>query len=139
MKNNFLKFSYNILLAFIITLLFVCFDQIFRIYNNILVFNLDFKSFIEQFFINLVIVSIVKTRAIFITYIVLAIFVWFQLLHFSYFGTWIFPLEYMLFFTKFKEIFDTFKSVTNITIIPTVMFFVILICIYYLLKKSEDK
>ena len=139
MKNNFIKFTYNILLAFIITLLFVSFDQIFRLYNNILVFNLDFKSFLEQFFINLLIVSIVKSRAIFVTYAILATFVWFQLLHFSYFGTWIFPLEYMLFFTKFKEVFDTFKSVTNITIIPTIMFFILLISIYYLLKKYEEK
>ena len=89
--------------------------------------------------INLLIVSIVKSRAIFVTYVILATFVWFQLLHFSYFGTWIFPLEYMLFFTKFKEVFDTFKSVTNITIIPTIMFFILLISIYYLLKKSEEK
>ena len=40
-------FSYNnILLAFIITLLFVCFDQIFRIYNNIFGFNLILNLFI---------------------------------------------------------------------------------------------
>ncbi|MCG3717969.1 hypothetical protein L5F50_02135, partial [Aliarcobacter butzleri] len=139
MKNNFSKFAYNLLLSFIITILFICFEQIFRIYNNILVFNLDIKSFIEQLILNLAIISIIKSRAIFVIYIILAIFAWFQLLHFSYFGTWIFPLEYMLFFTKFKEVFDTFKSVTSIIIIPTIMFFILLVCIYYLLKISENK
>ena len=73
MKNNFSKFVYNLLLSFIITILFICFEQIFRIYNNILVFNLDIKSFIEQLILNLAIISIIKSRAIFITYITLAI------------------------------------------------------------------
>ncbi|MFY4788145.1 phosphoethanolamine transferase [Aliarcobacter butzleri] len=139
MKNNFSRFAYNLLLSFIITILFICFEQIFRIYNNILVFNLDIKSFIEQLILNLAIISIIRSRAIFVIYIILAMFTWFQILHFSYFGTWIFPLEYMLFFTKFKEVFDTFKSVTNIIIIPTIMFFILLVSIYYLLKISENK
>ncbi|MFW2442057.1 hypothetical protein ACN4FT_04625, partial [Aliarcobacter butzleri] len=89
MKNNFSKFAYNLLLSFIITILFICFEQIFRIYNNILVFNLDIKSFIEQLILNLAIISIIRSRAIFVIYIILAMFTWFQLLHFSYFGTWI--------------------------------------------------
>ncbi|WP_226805641.1 hypothetical protein, partial [Aliarcobacter butzleri] len=60
MKNNFSKFAYNLLLSFIITILFISFEQIFRIYNNILVFNLDIKSFIEQLILNLAIISIIK-------------------------------------------------------------------------------
>lgn len=139
MKNFFSKFCYNIFLALIITFLFICVEQIFRIYNNILIFNIDIKSFFEQLIINLLIISMIKTRAIFITYLVISLFVWFQIVHFSYFGTWIFPLEYMLFFTKFRETFDTFRTVTQIAIIPTIMIILLLVIIYFLLKKNEEK
>ncbi|AXH15528.1 hypothetical protein CP985_14840 [Malaciobacter mytili LMG 24559] len=139
MKNFISKFSYNIILAVIITLLFICVEQTYRVYNDILSFNLNIKSIIEQFIINLLLVSIVKTRAIFIVYFILSLFVWFQIAHFAYFGTWIFPLEYYLFFTKFKETYDTFRTVTEIAILPTIMIAVLIICIYFLLKFSDEK
>ncbi len=139
MKNFFSKLVYNIFLALIITMLFICVEQVYRIYNDILAFNLNIKSILEQFIFNLLIVSIIKTRAIFITYIIIAIFVWFQILHFAYFGTWIFPLEYYLFFTKFKETYDTFRTVAQIGIIPTIMVLVLISSIYFLLKNSEEK
>ena len=133
------KFLYNIFLALMITILFISVEQIYRISNDILSFNLNIKSFLEQFAINLLIVSIIKTRAIFITYIVIATFVWFQLLHFAYFGTWIFPLEYLLFFTKFQETYDTFQTVAEIGIIPTIMILILIASIFLLLKNSEEK
>lgn len=139
MNNFFSKLIYNIFLALIITSLFVCVEQIYRIYNDILSFNLNLKSFAEQFMINLLIVSIIKTRAILITYALIALFVWFQIAHFAYFGTWIFPLEYLLFFTKFKETYDTFRTVTDIAIVPTIMILTLFIIIYFLLKNSEEK
>ncbi|AXH11861.1 phosphoethanolamine transferase [Halarcobacter bivalviorum] len=139
MNNFFSKLVYNIFLALIITSLFVCVEQIYRIYNDILSFNLNLKSFAEQFMINLLIVSIIKTRAILITYALIALFVWFQIAHFAYFGTWIFPLEYLLFFTKFKETYDTFRTVTDIAIVPTIMILTLFVIIYFLLKNSEEK
>ncbi len=139
MKNFFSKLGYNIFLAIIITLLFVCVEQIYRIYNDILAFNLSLKSILEQFVINLLIVSIVKSRAIIITYTFIALFVWFQILHFAYFGTWIFPLEYYLFFTKFQETFDTFRTVAQIAVIPTIMILILITTIYFLLKNSDEK
>ncbi|XPV53442.1 MAG: hypothetical protein ACNI3H_14970 [Halarcobacter ebronensis] len=138
--NNFIsKLLYNVFIALIITALFIAVEQIYRIYNDILSFNLTPKSIAEQFAINFLIVSIVKTRAILVTYILIAAFVWFQILHFAYFGTWIFPLEYLLFFTKFQETYDTFRTVAEIGIIPTIMILILLISIYYLLRNSEEK
>ncbi len=139
MKTFLAKLGFNIFLALIITILFVSVEQIYRGYNDILFFNLDLKSFIEQFIINLLIVSIVRTRAIFISFVLIATFVWFQIVHFAYFGTWIFPLEYLLFFTKFQETYDTFRTVANIGIIPTIMIITLLVTIYFLLKNSEEK
>jgi hypothetical protein len=113
MKSFFKEFKYNILLALFISTIFISIEQFYRVYNDILIFNLTFKSFFEQFVIHLLVVSIVNKRAIFIIYFIFVLFTWFQLVHFSYYGTWIFPLEYLLFFIEFKEVLVTFKSVKN--------------------------
>lgn len=139
MKNISQKLIYNLLLSLIITLLIICVEQIYRSYNDILSYNLNIKSFCEQFIVNLLIISIIKTRAIFVSFLLIITFIWFQILHFSYFGTWIFPLEYLLFFTKFQETYDTFRTVAEIGIIPTLMTLVLLVTIYFLLKNSEEK
>ncbi|MFV0563244.1 phosphoethanolamine transferase [Malaciobacter mytili] len=133
------KLLFNLLLASIITFLFIFVEQAYRIYNDILVFNLNFKTLLEQLLINFLIISILNRKAIFIVYIILSLLVWFQIVHFAYFGTWIFPLEYYLFFTKFKETYDTFRTITEIAIVPTIMIVILIISIYYLLKYSEDR
>lgn len=131
------KFLPNLLLALVITLLFISVEQIYRIYNDILTFNLSAKNFLEQFIIHLLIVSIVSKRAILVTYALLSLLVWFQMLHFGYFGTWIFPLEYLLFFTQFQETYDTFITVTEIAIVPSVSIMVMMIGIYLAVQKSD--
>ncbi|WP_066165948.1 phosphoethanolamine transferase [Aliarcobacter cryaerophilus] len=136
---NGINFKYNFILALLITLLFIFVEQSYRIYSDILVFNLTIKSFFEQLLINLLIVSIVSRKAIFIIYTVLSIFVWFQLVHFSYYGTWIFPLEYLLFFTEFKEVLGTFKTLLNITIFPTFLFLFLLSFVLYTISKYDFK
>lgn len=133
------KILFNILIAIFITIIFISVEQIYRIYNDILVFNLNFKSFIEQFLINLLIISMVSKRAILITYFILGLLVWFQLLHFGYFGTWIFPLEYLLFFTQFQETLDTFVSVTDIGIIPSILILILFTSIYFVVLKNDQK
>ena len=45
MKEIFSKFKYNIILAVIITSTFVITEQLFRIYNDLLTFNLSIKYF----------------------------------------------------------------------------------------------
>ncbi len=131
------KFLPNLTLALIITLAFVTVEQIFRIQSDILSFNLGFKSFAEQYVIHLLIVSIISRRAILASYFLLGLLVWFQFLHFGYFGTWIFPLEYLLFFTQFQETYDTFVTVTDIAILPSVLIVLMLTVVYLAVHKTE--
>lgn len=139
MLNFFQRFRYNFLLALLISTFFIAIEQFYRVYNDILIFNLTFKSFLEQFIIHLLVVSIVSKRAIFIIYFIFALLTWFQLAHFSYYGTWIFPLEYLLFFIEFQEVLVTFKSVLSITIVPTALFLTLLMLSFFVLKKFEEK
>ncbi|RXI28671.1 phosphoethanolamine transferase [Aliarcobacter trophiarum] len=138
MKTFFSKFKNNIFLALILTIIFISIEQFYRVYNDILIFNLTFKSFIEQFIIHLLVISIINKRAIFVIYFIFSLFIWFQLVHFSYYGTWIFPLEYILFFIEFQEVFLTFKSVLSITIFPTILFFIILLLSIFFIKKFNN-
>lgn len=139
MKAFWSDFKNNIFLALILTLVFVSIEQFYRIYNDILIFNLTFKSFFEQFLIHLLVVSIVNKRAIFIIYSMFSLFVWFQLVHFSYYGSWIFPLEYMLFFVEFQEVFVTFKSILGIAVLPTTLFLLLIFLSIFFIKRFDSK
>lgn len=129
----------NILLGLVITILFVLAEQSYRIYNDILDFNLTFKSFLEQFVINFFILFLVSKRAIIAIYTLLILFVWFQLVHFSYYGTWIFPLEYLLFFLEYKEVYLTFKSIAQIAIVPTIITLFLYIGTLYSIKTMHNQ
>lgn len=133
------KFKINFILALGITVIFIIAEQFFRVYNEILSFNLTFKSFFEQFLIHFLIISIVSKRAIYIVYSLFLTFVWFQLVHFNYYGTWIFPLEYLLFFVEFKETLFTFKSVAYIAILPTLVTFFLAVTTFFILKTLLSK
>lgn len=138
MKEIYKKILYNLLIALSISLLFITTEQIYRIYNDILMFNLNAKTFAEYLIINFLILSLTSKRAIIITYSILITLIWFQYMHFAYFGTWIFPLEYYLFFTKFQETFDTFKTVVTIGIIPTILMSIVTLGIYFIIKNLKD-
>jgi len=138
MKQIYKNLLYNLTIALLISLLFIVAEQLYRIYNDILVFNLKPKSFAEHILINFIVISIMSKRAIAITYTFFITVVWFQFMHFAYFGTWIFPLEYYLFLTKFRETFDTFKTVATIGIVPTSLMAFVSVGIYFILKNLKD-
>jgi len=131
------KVAYNLLISILLSFLFIAVEQTYRVYNDILNFNITSKAVLEQILINFLIVSLLSKRAIFITYSIISVLVWFQLLHFSYFGTWIFPLEYYLFFTKFQETYDTFKTTLDITILPSLSVFILLFLIFFIVKNLK--
>ncbi|PHR70381.1 MAG: hypothetical protein COA66_12410 [Arcobacter sp.] len=138
MNKNINKVAYNLVISIFISLLFITVEQTYRIYNDILMFNITIKAILEQILINFIIISLLSKRAIFITYAIISVFVWFQLLHFSYFGTWIFPLEYYLFFTKFQETYDTFKTILDITILPSLSVAILLFLIFIIIKNLKE-
>ncbi|MCD6172254.1 MAG: sulfatase-like hydrolase/transferase [Sulfurimonas sp.] len=138
MKKIYKNILYNLLIALLISLLFITTEQIYRIYNDILMFNLNAKTFAEYLIINFLILSLTSKRAIIATYSLLITFIWFQYMHFAYFGTWIFPLEYYLFFTKFQETFDTFKTVATIGITPTILMGIVTLGTYFIIKNLKD-
>lgn len=133
------KIGNNLVAALLIAILFILVEQIFRVNNPFLVFNLDSRAFFEQLLIHFVIISLVSSRAIRIVYGVIALLMFVQFTHFSYYGTWVFPLEYMLFFTKFRETMETFSTILSIAFVPLLLTLFFYFSSMYVLKHIEGK
>ena len=65
--------------------------------------------------------------------------VFFQFVHFNYYGSWIFPMEYVLFFTEFDEVVKTFETVLYMAYIPFILSAILWLGIYFTLKNMSDE
>jgi len=132
------KIYYNISIAFLLATVFVLSEQIFRIYNDSLTFNLNLKLFAEFFIINFLIISLKSKISIKLIYTIIIILIFFQYIHMNFYGSWIFPLEYIMFFQEFSEVMQTFSSVMYIAVIPSIICLVSIIIIYFILNNLRN-
>ncbi|WP_295005580.1 phosphoethanolamine transferase [Sulfurimonas sp.] len=140
MINNFLiKIKNNFIIASSTSLFLLIAEQLFRLSNPLLVFNLDSHKVIVQFAISFTLLLLVSKKAIQGLFTFILIFMFMQFLHFNYYGTWIFPLEYLLLFTKFTETLDTFSTVLEITVIPILIMLPTSLIVFFLLKKLNNQ
>lgn len=139
MRDKLRAFFHTLLLSLGMTLIFILLEQSYRIYNPILNFNLTLNTFGELILINFLILSLSKRGVIFGIYTLISILISAELLHFNYYGSWIFPLEFILFFTKFYDTFETFSKVLNMMIVPFIIIIVSIVSGIYILKKLPQK
>lgn len=136
MINN---LKYNVLTAIYLSLIFLIAEQIFRLCHPLLMFNLDSHKVVVQFSIAFIASFLVSRRAIYYIFSFILFLMFMQFLHFNYYATWIFPLEYILFFTKFTETLTTFSSVLEITIIPILIIIPMSLLVFLTLKSMNKK
>lgn len=142
MKKIFLKMNnlkYNIFSALLLTLVYVVGEQIYRLNHPLLTFNASFDTTAKQFLIAFTIVLLANKKTIKVIYSFIMLMTFFQLVHFNYYGTWIFPIEYILFFTKFRETMETFTTVLEITILPIVLVGVMSYLIFKIIDFMSEK
>lgn len=143
MINNFLTYfinlKYNLTTATYLSIVFLAAEQLFRLSHSLLTFNLDFHKISVQFAITFIASLLVSKRAIYSIFIFISFLMLMQFLHFNYYATWIFPLEYILVFTKFTETLSTFSTVLEITLIPLLIISIMSLFIFFILKKMNDK
>jgi glucan phosphoethanolaminetransferase (alkaline phosphatase superfamily) len=132
------KILYSIKIAFILTVVFIVIEQIYRIYSPSLTHNLNVKLIAEYFIMNILLISLKSVRAIKIIYSISILFVFFQYTHINFYGSWIFPLEYILFFTQFSEVLNTFTGVIWIIIIPLLLSLFLFISVLKILSSLKD-
>ena len=136
---NIKNLIYTIKQATLIAILLTAAEQIFRINNELLAFNLSLKIFAEQFLISFLILSLKNKKAILIIYTVILQLMFFQFVHFNYYGSWIFPMEYILFFTEFDEVVKTFETVLYMSYFPFLITFSVGLWIFLIVKKIKDE
>jgi len=143
MKNKILSFlgsiKYNIFYAILLAIVFIVGEQIFRYIHPLLTFNLNAQSIQEQFLIAFIATLFVNKRTIKWLYGFFLFFTLIQFIHFNYYGTWIFPLEYLLFFTRFNETMETFVTVLDVTIVPIVIVSISTFIIFKTINKLNDR
>ena len=132
-------FAYTLGYAFIIAALFFVAETLYRYYNPLLHTHFSTRFFGELWLIHFLLLSLKSRRTIVVTYSILMTLFVTQLIHFSYYGSWIFPLEYILFFTKFKETLDTFSTVLDVTFIPLAITLPFTIALIVALKKFDTQ
>ena len=133
--SSIFRLRHNLFSSFLLTIVFIIGEQTFRLLHPFLSFNLNMHKFSEQFLIAFIALLMLKKKTIKGIYIFILSIVFIQLVHFNFYGTWIFPFEYLLFFTKFRETMETFTSVLSITFIPLL----IVAIMSYLTFKIIDK
>jgi hypothetical protein len=137
-KNLKERILYSIKIAIILTVMFVVIEQLYRIYSPSLTYNLNAKLIVEHFIMNFLVISLKNIRSIKIIYSIIIMFIFFQYTHMNFYGSWIFPLEYMLFFTQFSEVLQTFSAVVGIVIIPLLLSSLLLIFVLKILSSLKD-
>lgn len=141
MKNDIIKFllnlRYNLIYAFLLALVFILGEQIFRVNNPLLTFNLSLDKIAVQFLISFIALFMLNKTIRWI-YSFILLFTFIQFVHFNYYGTWVFPLEYFLFFSKFRETMETFTSVLDITIIPIIIILIMTYLTFKIISKMSE-
>ena len=132
-------FFYTLGFAFIIASLFFIAESLYRHYNPLLHTHFTARFFGELWLTHFLLLSLRNRRVIANIYAVLILLFLTQLIHFSYYGSWIFPLEYILFFTKFKETLDTFSTVLDVALLPLAISIPFGITLLVAFKKFDEK
>jgi len=128
---------YNILFASLVSLLFFSAEGIYRFLNPLLVVEVDLKLFGELFITHFLILSLKSKKTMYIAYGIIVALFYVQLLHFAYYGGWIFPLEFYLFFSKFTETVDTFFTILEMALVPTLVSLLLGVALFFTLKKFD--
>jgi glucan phosphoethanolaminetransferase (alkaline phosphatase superfamily) len=139
LQNSLLLFLHTFKISLGMSFIFILIEQLYRIYNPILTFNLSIDTVGELLLINFLILSLSNKKIIIGIYIFIFTLISAQLLHFSYYGSWIFPLEYLLFFTKFHETLETFSTVLDLMLTPLAIIFIGIPFAIYLLRSLKDR
>ena len=132
------KITKHLLLAFLVSLIFFSAESIYRYINPLLEVEFNARLLGELLLTHFLLLSLPSKRAIYGVYAFFTLIFYVQLLHFSYYGGWIFPLEFYLFFSKFKETVDTFFTVVSIMLVPTLISSVMAVMLFYLLSRFES-
>ena len=135
----FKKLKINIIYTLLIAFVLLLSEQTFRYLHPLLTVNIRMQN-IGEYLLIAFILSLLPSKkvikSIVVFFLLLSLF---EYIHFQYYGTWIFPLEFLLGFTEFDEVMETFITVLNITILPIIIILMSGAFIFYAINKMSDE
>lgn len=121
-----------------IGVVFILLEYIFRV-NALNLINYiklsDYLTIIALF----IFVSFLENRISKIVLLFLTMIFIVQIGHFNYFGYYLFPMEFILFFTKSNEIFETLNSRLDVLLEPIVFTIILMILIPKILDYTQNR
>ena len=133
-----IKFKYNLIFGLSISILFILLEYIFRI-NQLNLINYIKLSDYLTIILLFISISFLESRLTKIVLIFISAVFIIQIIHFNYFGYLLFPLEFILFFTKSHEIFETLNTRLDILIEPIIFTIILFISISKVLKYTKNR
>jgi len=132
----------NIKFAIFTLLIFVLPDQIFKFFNDNIstMFETENHKQIFWLFVISLVFSFAKNKKVVMSILFLLLtLVYFQMVHFLFYGTWIEPLEVYLFFIHLNETFVTLVTRPDIFILPTILYIFSILILFVLVYKQHTK
>lgn len=133
------KIVLHTLLSLSLALLFFLPDLLFKLaHHEYLIWNIKlYKEFAAFFVLNFILLSIANFKIKYFFYALFMLFAFSELLHYSFFHSLIMPYEVPMLFSQSEEMLDTLQGVWGYMILPVVIFAVMLLLLYFILKRSQ--
>jgi glucan phosphoethanolaminetransferase (alkaline phosphatase superfamily) len=130
--------KYNILYTIIFSILFISLEFFFRIEYETLENITKTSNYVEIFLI-FFLLSFLPKKIANISLTFLATMFIIEVLHFNYFGYFLFPTEFILLFQKFHEVLETGVTVLNVLILPIIFALIIALTAYFTNKLTKKR
>jgi len=121
-----------------IGVLFIVLECIFRINEENLINYIKISDCLAIVLLFLI-MSLLENKIIKIILVLLSGIFVIQVGHFNYFGYFLFPMEFILFFTKSNEIYETLSTKVDVLVAPIVFSIILLIVINRILKLTKKR
>ena len=130
--------KHNIVYTVILSLIFIVLEIYFRIEHETLENITKLSNYMEIFLLFFALSFVPKKMSnIFIIFLSSTFVI--EILHYNYFGYFLFPTEFILLFSKFHEVIETGVTVLNIIILPILFSLILIITIYYTNKSTNNR
>lgn len=132
------KYRMNLIYAVVFSVAFTLIETIFRLQHPLITNYLSLQDYATIFLVFAL--SSFAYKKVSQTFIFsLTILFILQISHFNYFGYFIFPNEFLLFFAKSNEVFETLTTILNHFIYPVIYLLLLTVTAVIVQKKTKDR
>lgn len=130
--------SRNFLYSLGISLVFIGLELIFRLQYSSVGVVLNIKEYLAIFVLFFIVSFLSKKLEMLFLLFIAAMFV-FEVVHFNFFGYFIFPTEFILLFSKSNEIIETLVTVSGVFVVPVLYAVILTVALISINKVMNNR